>query len=344
MRAGIGISGRRWRRACLGALAAVLLAGGIVPAGAVTCGRSDTVEIAQMKWPVAAFLAHLYALILERGYGCTVKLSEGEMKALATRLAAQGKPDILPALWTNSVGDVWRQAKANGRATEAGNVLPQGFSEGWWIPKFLADAHRDLRSVGDLKKFRELFKDPGEPGKGRLYSCPTVWLCATINRNLLRAYGLAGSFNLHPAASGRALDNAIAKASRERQPILAYHWAPAAVLGRYPMVALKMGPYNARGHRCNQNPKCRQPHPGGYPNSPVVTVAAVRFLNEAPAIARALRKIVIDRATVNRILAWQDETRAGPRLTAEHFLKTEGALWSRWVGARALRRIRASLN
>ena len=337
------MAGIRTLFACLLAAVAVTppTAGAV---GAVRCGAGDTIEIALMKWPMAAFLAHVHGLILERGYGCNAKMVPGKMKSLANRLAARGKPDIVPALWLDSVRGIWRQAVENGRAIETGAVLPEGVREGWYIPKYVADSYPALRSVRDLKSFRGLFKDTGEPQKGRLNSCPINWQCATINRNLLRAYGLSGIFNAYSPPSGQEMNKTIAAAFRERRPLLFYYWSPSATVGRYPMVALKMGAFNRRGHACNKIAKCRQPYPGGYPAARVVTAVSTGFINSAGATAGYLRRISLRSATVSKMLAWQDENRVGPRLTAEHFLKTEFAVWSRWLPRPIALRIRDSLK
>lgn len=313
----------------LAAMLAAMLASR--PAAAADCGDADAVEVAEMKWPTAALLAQVHRLILERGYGCNVRLVRGAMKGMVTRLAARGRPDIVPEVWPEQVGRVWRQALDAGRAYEAAFVIRDGVFEGWWIPKFFADEHPDLKSVRDLKRYKEAFKDPNVPQMGRLYSCPATWLCAIVNRNLLRAYGLDGAFRAHSPAAGGELAAAIAKAYVDRRPVLVYHWSPAAVLGRYPMVALKMSPFNARGHECNSRSDCTRPHPGSYPVSQVVTAVATGFAKRAPRVVPYLKRMRFDRDTLNELLAWQLANRASARLTAEHFMREYAGLWRRWL-------------
>jgi len=314
------------------------------PAHAADCGRIDVVEIAEFNWPTASLLAHLHKLILERGYGCNVKLVQSTQGPAVTRLAAQGKPDIVPEVWVRQNNRVWRQAVSNGRAFDVSTVLSEGSSEGWWIPKFVADANPKLKKVSDLAKFRHLFKDPDRPQMARLVSCPAAWECAIINRNLLRAYRLDRYFRAYEPNNGSELEAAIVRAHVSRTPVLVFHWSPAPVLGRYPMVRLAMGRFNARGHACNRRNDCKRPHAGTYPPSRVAGAVGARISRLAPETVRYVRNVSFDTATMNRLLAWQSENKASSRLTAETFLRQDFQIWSRWVPPEVARRIRESLG
>ena len=39
--------------------------------------------------------------------------------------------------------------------------------EAWYIPRYTAERLPELKSAADLPKFKDQFKDPEEPGKGR---------------------------------------------------------------------------------------------------------------------------------------------------------------------------------
>ncbi|MEH0888833.1 glycine betaine ABC transporter substrate-binding protein, partial [Enterobacter sp. UNJFSC 003] len=78
-----------------------------------------------------------------------------------------------------------------------GTTFPDA-SEGWFVPRYLVsgpDAKApELKSVQDLKRYKDLFADPDEPGKGRFYNCVAGWVCEGINTKKLAAYGLAQDF------------------------------------------------------------------------------------------------------------------------------------------------------
>ena len=213
-------------------LAALGLAAGLValPALGAECGTDKTIGIAEMTWPSAAALAHVHAFILEKGYGCTVEIVSGDTVPTSSSMLSKGTPAIAPELWTGTIQDLWDKGLKEGTVKAAGLAIADGAVEGWWVPRYVADAHPDLKSVDDLPKFAELFKDPEDPAKGRFYSCPPGWGCEIANAALFQAYGLKDTFNLFSPGSGGNLDASIARSFTRKQPSLSYCWGPTALM------------------------------------------------------------------------------------------------------------------
>src|SRR5262249_48854358 len=143
--------------------------------------------------------------------------------------------------------------------------------------------------------------------------------------------GLGSTFNLYDPGSAAALDASIARAYTRKQPIVTYYWAPSTIIGKYAMVPLQMPPYNEKGHLCNSSSDCTNPYPGAYPVSNVVSAITNDLKARAPSIAAFLSKQSVDTPTLNKLLAWADTNSAESGVTATHFLKTEKALWTKWV-------------
>ena len=170
------------RLACL--LLAAGLSGFAGSAGAAECGK---VSIAEMNWASAGIAAHVDKFILEKGYGCTVTLVAGDTMPTFTSMNEKGEPDVAPELWVNSVRRPLDAAIAEGRLLQLAPLLSDGGVEGWWIPKFLADEHSDIRTVQDALKHPELFPAPQDPSKGAIHNCPPGWSCQVSTANLFRA-------------------------------------------------------------------------------------------------------------------------------------------------------------
>ncbi|MGO8264417.1 glycine betaine ABC transporter substrate-binding protein, partial [Rhizobium ruizarguesonis] len=79
--------------------------------------------------------------------------------------------------WINSVRGLLDQAVNSGRLVQGAEILADGAVEGWWIPKFIADAHPDIRSVEGALKHPELFPAEDDQSKGAVYNCPADWSC-----------------------------------------------------------------------------------------------------------------------------------------------------------------------
>lgn len=154
------------------------------PAEAAECG---SVSIAEMKWASAAIAANFDKIILEKGYGCSVTIVDGDTLPTFASMNEKGTPDIASEYWINSVRALLDQAVNSGRLVQGAEILADGAVEGWFIPKFIADANPDIRSVEDALKHPELFPAEDVPSKGAVYNCPADWSCQISTTNLFKA-------------------------------------------------------------------------------------------------------------------------------------------------------------
>lgn len=308
-------------------------------ASAAECGR---VRIAEMSWGSAAIIAQIERIILERGYGCTVEMVAGDTVPTTTSMSERQEPDIAPELWTNTNRDVIERGVRENRLKIASKVLSDGGVEGWYIPKFMVDAHPELTTLQAVLNRPDLFPDAEAPGKGRFYTCPAGWACQIVNDNLFKAYGLeqAGFVSFNPG-SGEGLAAVIAKAHERAEPFFGYYFGPTAVLGRYPMVRLGGMTHDPATWDCMSKPNCATPRPNMYPPAEVIGVTTARFAEQAPDAFAVLQKISWPNETVSTILAWQEDKRATAAEAAEHFIATHESIWTQWVPGDVVAKIRA---
>ena len=90
----------------------------------------------------------------------------------------------------------------------------KGATEGWWVPEYVikGDPERgikplapELKSVADLPRYKEVFRDPEDPSRGRFLNSPTGWTSEIVNSQKLKAYALNDSFVNFRTGSGAAL-------------------------------------------------------------------------------------------------------------------------------------------
>jgi len=307
------------------------------------CGTDRLIDIAEMNWPSAAALAHIHAIILEKGFGCNVEVIAGDTVPTSASLLAKGTPAIAPELWTGTIQEAWDKGVADGSVVVAGLSISDGAVEGWWIPAYTAAENPGLKSVEDLPDYAALFADPEEPDKGRFYSCPPGWGCEIANAALFEAYDLKDSFNLFSPGSGGNLDASIARAFVREEPIVFYYWGPTGLMGKYDMVQLEMPEYNAEIWACNVDSACSPKRKSSFATPPVVVATAAWLSEEAPNVAAYLSEVALNNVQISRMLTWGDENKASAVETAENFLKTEADIWTSWVPADVAAAVQASL-
>lgn len=313
-------------------------------AAAASCGL---VKVANMNWQSAEVLAQVDKIILSAGYGCEVELVPGDTMPTLTSMMEKGQPDVAPEAWINAVRQPLDAAVKEGRLHYAARSLPDGGVEGWWIPKYLADKHPDIKTIDDALKHPELFPAPEAKGKGAVHNCPSGWNCQITTENAFKAWGgEAQNFVLVDTGSAAGLDGSIAKAYERQQGWLGYYWAPTSILGKYEMVKLDAGvPHDkAAFEACNSVADCASPVKTDWARAEVLTVVTDEFRKRAGPSYDYLSQRGWSNATVNTLLAWMSDNQANGADAARHFLKTQAAVWEPWVGAEVAAKVRASLG
>ena len=314
---------------------------------AADSGACGTVKVANMNWQSAEVLAHVDQLILSAGYGCEVELVPGDTMPTLTSMMEKGQPDVAPEAWVNAVRQPLDAAVQDGRLHYAARSLPDGGVEGWWIPKYVADAHPDIKTIDDALKHPELFPAPEAQGKGAVHSCPSGWNCQITTESAFKAWGAKDKgFVLVDPGSAAGLDGAIAKAYERKQGWLGYYWSPTAILGKYEMVKLDAGvPHDKEAFEtCNSVGGCANPVKTDWAHAEVLTVVTDAFRKRAGPAYDYLSVRGWSNATVSGLLAWMNAQQANGADVARHFLKTQPEVWQAWVSADVAAKVRASLG
>ena len=305
------------------------------------CGK---VSIGEMNWESAQVITSIEKFILEVGYGCEVEVVQTTTVPNMTSMVEKGEPDIASEVWINSVKEVFEKGVKEGRIVEAGEVLSDGGVEAWWIPEYFAKANPNIKTIQDVIANAKMFKDPEEPGKGRFYSCPSGWACKIINSNLFKAYKMDAAFTHFDPGSAEGLAGSIAKAYERKEPWFGYYWAPTSVLGKYPMVQVGLGKFDATGHVCNVKEDCDKPQAGRYPPSRVVAATTKAFAEKHPDELAFIGKVSISNDVMNEVLAWGKDNQAEGNEMAGYFMKKHGKMWTSWLPAEVAKKVQAKLK
>ena len=308
---------------------------------AQACELNRAIVFAGLDWDSVGFHNAVARRILEAGYGCKTDAIPGSTIPMLQGVA-QGDIDIAMEIWKDAVTDVWQRALTRGQVTEIGVNFPDAI-QGWYIPRYVAEAHPDLKSVSDLTRYKKIFADPEEPSKGRFYNCVAGWSCEVINTNKLRAYKLSADFTNFRPGTGTALAAAIAGAYLKREPIVAYYWGPTWVLGAYDLVKLQEPAWNEADWK-GLAAKADYPTAVDYPVVEVWIGANAKFTKSAPEITAFLAKYRTSAALINEALGYMRTNNADDTKAAIRFLKTQPQLWTAWVPADVAAKVQASLK
>ena len=298
------------------------------------CGE---VSITEMDWASASVVTSIANFLMTQGYGCDVTVVPTTTVPAITSVAETGEPDIITELWT-SYTEVYEEMRAEGKLVEMSKVLSDGGVEAWWIPDYLAEEYPELTTLEGIKANPELVG-------GRFQDCPTGWGCDVTNFNNFKAAGLGeAGVERFQHGSGETLAASIAAAYEAREPWFGYYWAPTSVLGKYPMVEVKLPPYNAEAHICNGLEDCPTPTLSSYPAANVVTAVTSSFVEREPEIVELLKKMTFTNAQMGEVLAWQEGNNASNEEAAVYFLSTYPEVWGDWLNDEAKTNLAALLK
>jgi len=326
-----------------------LTALGAVLAGAPVLAQEECgdLSLSNMNWQSAEVLAALDQFILNNGYGCNAEIVAGDTVPSITSLIERGRPEVVPEAWVNLLPDLVEQGKMDGKIVYGANSLSDGGQQGWFIPKYIADAHPEILTIPELLKHPEMFPDPEDPSKGAIYNGQEGWGGTIVTTQMFKAYGAADmGWNLIDTGSAAGLDGAIARAYENQQPIVAFYWEPTALLGKYEMVRLQHGvPLDdAEWERCTSKADCPDPKPNDWKSDVVYTLISTDFANRAPkGVMDYLNTRSWTNDTVNKLMAWMTDNQATGEDGAREFLRTQPELWEKWVTPEAAEKIKAAL-
>lgn len=307
---------------------------------APTCEVDRPIRFSGLNWESNLVLAGIERYIVEHGYGCTTDVEIGETLAMLAALQ-RGDVDVTPEVWPGQIEVAWDKALKSGKVQAAGHVYDAG--EGWYVPRYTVERHPELKQAADLAKFAEIFADPEDPSKGRIYGCPAGWACDTLNTNLLKALNLESTYTLFAPGSGAAQKAAITSAYKRKHDIVFYYWTPTALVGSLDLVKLELPPFNQAAYTCLTDPKCADPVATEFKSNRVVTGLNTDFARQAPQLTEFFTKLKVPAVVIDDVLGWLENEQAEPEDAAQYFLRTYPEVWQAWLPEDVAARVKAKL-
>jgi len=326
-----------------------LLALGILGQSAHAAEKPVPIHFGDITWESGSLITEILRTIVEKGYGYPTDTLPGSTVSLEAALA---KDDIqvIGEEWAGR-SPAWIKAEAEGKVFGLGDTV-KGATEGWWVPEFVikGDPARgikplapDLKSVADLPRYKDVFKDPESPNQGRFLNSPTGWTSEIVNTQKLKAYGLTDSFVNFRTGSGAALDAEVTSSIRRGKPVLFYYWSPTPLLGRFKLIKLEEPPFNAEAWKTLSD--ANNPHPIGTRSLPAHLAIGVSapFHAKYPDLVAFFQKVDLPIDLLNQTLGEMAEKRLEPHVVAQAFLRDHPEVWKAWLPTDVATRVSGSL-
>lgn len=304
--------------------------------------EKPTLIFADAGWDSIRFHNEIAGFIIEKGYGYKTDVTAASTPITFLGLR-NGEIDLYMEVWTDNIDDY-------GEAIEKGDIqeLSVNFDDdmqGLYVPTYIikGDPERgieplapDLKSVQDLPKYWEVFKDPEDKTKGRIYGAIPGWAVDQIMVDKIKNYGLDKNYNVFRPGSDTALATSMVQAVEAGEPWVGYYWEPTWIIGKYDMTLLEEPPYNKEQWEKDYTTAfapCR------------VTVAVNKdTINEAPDVVEFLKKYKTNSSVTSEGLAYMQDNNVGADEAAKWFLKNKKDMWLKWVPEDIAKKVEAALQ
>ncbi|MTI69321.1 MAG: ABC transporter substrate-binding protein [Firmicutes bacterium] len=317
--------------------------------GLVGCGgnenktEKETLVFADPGWDSVKVHNSIAQTIIEEGFGYPTEVKPGSTPITFTGLR-NGDIDIYMELWTDNLIEDYNEALDKKEVIELSTNFDDN-TQGLFVPTYVIEGDKErgiepiapnLKTIQDLKKYPELFKDEEDPDKGRIYGAPTGWAVDEILQAKVKNYGLNETFNYFSPGSGTSLAASLAAAIEKGEPWVGYYWTPTWVSGKYDITLLEDKEYSDElwnnGYACEFKP-CD------------VTVVVNKDLpNEAEDVVEFLRNYKTNSKLTSEILAYMQNNEASVEEAAIWFLKEKEDVWGNWVSDEVKQKVKAVIK
>jgi glycine betaine/proline transport system substrate-binding protein len=333
---------KRYRWLGLGILLA-LLALTLLLAGCRAAKEKKPIVFAELNWGSAQFQVAVARYIVEKGYGYPTSAEFGGTIPLFQGLR-RGDVHVTLEIWLPNQQEAWDKAMAAGEIVDMGTNFDDNW-QGFVVPTYVikGDPARgikpmapDLKSVMDLKKYKDVFKNSENPSKGALVSCVAGWECEKVNEMKLKAYGLYDDYDIILPGSADALFASLKGAYDKGKPWLGYMWGPEWPEAVMDLTVLEEPPYSK---------ECWAKDKGcAYPAADVRKAIHPSLEENAPDVVEMIRKWRTTSPLLSEALAYMQREEASPQQAAIKFLKEREDVWTQWVPFDVAQKVKEALK
>ena len=285
-----------------------------------TCqGTGDKGDVKMMinQWVGAeANVAVAQCLLQQMGY-------KVETSTLAEQPAWQGfdtgEVDVILENWGHP--DLEKKYITDTKlATDAGPMGVKGII-GWYVPKWMVDAHPDITDWNNLNKYADMFKTSESGDKGQfLGSDPTF---VQYDEALIANLGL--NFKDVFSGSEAATITAFQQADKNKTPLIGYFYDPQWLLNEIKLVQVHLPPWTEGCDKDLKKVAC------DYPAYTLNKIVRTEWYNGAGDAAKFIKNFSWANTDQNAVADSITNKSMSPEDAAEAWIDANPQTWQKWM-------------
>lgn len=302
-----------------------------------------TIVFAEGDWDSIRLHNAIAGIIVEEGLGYETDALPGSEQLSLIGLSTQDV-DVYMEIWTGNVMDEYNQLVADGDILEVSLNYDDNM-QGLYVPTYVieGDAERgiepiapNLRSIHDLPDYWELFVDPEDNSKGRIYGSIPGWFADEVLQVKMESYGLSETFNYFQPGSGTALSTSLIGAINRGEPWVGYYWEPTWIAGQYDLTVLEDYPYEEDAWLDGFMTE--------FPSERLTIAVQTELPEQAPDVVDFLSNYETSSELTSEVLAYMQENETTEREAAVWFLQEHEEVWTEWVSAEVVELVKSAIE
>jgi glycine betaine/proline transport system substrate-binding protein len=265
--------------------------------------------------------------VLEK-QGMTVKLTDIDENAVWPALDSDSIDANLEVWPSGHASDIKTYITTKQSVVNGGLIGPTGHI-GWFIPKWIADAHPEYTSWVGLKTAAaaDYFKtaETGDKGQFLLGDPSYVSYDADIIKNLDLPFKVVQS------GSEATLITSIATSIQDKKPLLFYFYTPQWANAKYPLVTVKLPAITAACTASAAGQGKDGKYACDYPTDHLMKAISAKLQTKNPAAFDFLKKMKWTDNDQNTVTRYKNEDGMTMEAAAQKWVDGNESVWKAWL-------------
>ena len=303
-------------------------------AGSADSTWDQPIVFGDFNWDSAIFHNRVAQYIVENGYGYETETLSATTLPMLEGLRS-GQVHAVTEMWVENMPDSYHEDVEDGVFVDLGANYSESI-QGWFVPTYMIEGDEergieattpDLAHVDDLADYYEMFEDPEDTSKGRIYHGVGGWEATEISEAKLDAYDLSEYFNGFLPGSEAALFASLQSAYEQGEPWIGYLWAPSWVFAQLDLTQIEEPEYSD---------ECWEDIQGGeeacaFPIVRVNVVVNPDFAEGAPEVVEFLENYTSTMDETSEVLLYISDNETTADEAALWWLEEYEDTWTEWV-------------
>jgi len=310
--------------------------------GASEAKDIETIVFADAGWDSIRIHNSIAQIIIENGYGYKADVISGSTATTFQGLR-DGDINAYTEIWTDNIKEVYEEALEAGDIEKV-SVNFNDNDQGLYVPAYVIEGDEerdidplapDLKTVEDLKKYPDVFKDPEDPKKGRVINAPSGWEVEKVITEKFDTYGLDETLNNFLPGSDAAIVASLVDAYNKGEGWVGYYWSPTAITAKYDLILLEEEPFDQE--------KWDEDRSTEFPPNDVVVAVHKDLPDQAPDIVEFLSKYETSSELTEAGLQYMEDNEVDNDEAAIWWMNEYEDVWTEWVSEEVAEKVKEAL-